>query len=102
MNAELLRQKLLASARAHARVHPPSDHVPYAFEKRIMARLASREMPDAWAAWGAMLWRAVAPCFALMLVAGIGSYVIRPSSEDFGAQLNAVLIADLDVAGDAP
>lgn len=98
MNAEPLRQKLLASAR----VHPPSDRVPYAFEKRIMAQLRKREFPDAWTAWGALLWRAVGPCFALMLVAGIGSYVIRPSSEDLGSQLDAVLIADLDVAGDAP
>lgn len=98
MNAELLRQKLLASARAH----PPSDRVPYAFEKRIMARLSGRELPDAWSAWGALLWRAVGPCFALMLVAGIGSYVIHPTSEDLGSQLDAVLIADLDVAGDAP
>jgi hypothetical protein len=98
MNAELLRQKLLASARAH----PPSDRVPYAFEKRIMARLRGREVPDAWSAWGALLWRAVAPCFALMLMAGIGSFVVHPTPEDIGTQLDAVLLADLDVAGDAP
>ncbi len=98
MNTEPLRRKLLASARAHA----PSDCVPYAFEKRIMARLGHREIPDVWAAWGALLWRAVAPCFALMLMAGIGSFVMSPSSEDLGNQLDAVLLADLDVAGDAP
>jgi hypothetical protein len=100
MNLEPLRQKLIASARAHT----PSDHVPYAFEKRIMARLRSRPAPDAWAAWGTLLWRAVAPCFALMLMACIGSFVVQPtSSEDLGSQLNAVLIADLDVTtADAP
>lgn len=98
MNAEPLRQKLLASARAH----PPSDRVPYAFEKRIMSRILNREAPDAWAAWGFVLWRAVAPCFALMLMAGVGSYAVNPASEDLGSQLDAVLLADLDVAGDAP
>lgn len=98
MKAESLRQKLLAAARADR----PSDRVPYAFEKRIMARLRNRELPDAWATWSAILWRAVGPCFALMLVAGIGSYVVNPSTEDIGSQLDAVLIADLDVSGDAP
>jgi len=98
MNDEPLRQKLLASARAH----PPSDRVPCAFEKRIMSRIRSRDVPDAWSAWGAILWRAVAPCFALMLMAGIGSFIMQPASEDIGIQLDRVLFADLDVAGDAP
>ncbi len=31
MNVDELRRKLIAAARAN----PPSDHVPYAFEKRI-------------------------------------------------------------------
>ena len=98
MNDEPLRQKLLASARAH----PPSDRVPCAFDKRIMSRTRSRDVPDAWSAWGAILWRAVAPCFALMLMAGIGSFIMQPASEDIGIQLDRVLFADLDVAGDAP
>ncbi|MGE3311778.1 MAG: hypothetical protein AB7O66_17565 [Limisphaerales bacterium] len=98
MKAELLRQKLLASARTH----PPSDRVPYAFEKRIMSRLRLRETPDAWSAWGSILWRAVAPCFALMLLAGIGSYAVHPTPEDFATQLDAVLLADLDVGGGIP
>jgi len=98
MNPEILRQKLIASARTTT----PSDQVPYAFEKRVMACLRGREVPDAWAAWDTLLWRAVAPCFALMLMACIGSYVIHPTSDDLGSQLDAVLMADLDVAGDAP
>ena len=36
MNLAELERKLIAAARAN----PPSDRVPYAFEKRIMARLA--------------------------------------------------------------
>ena len=38
MNLAELERKLIAAARAN----PPSDRVPYAFEKRIMARLAAR------------------------------------------------------------
>ena len=35
MNINLLQEKLIRAARHH----PPSEHVPYAFEQRIMARL---------------------------------------------------------------
>ena len=45
MNLAELEQKLVAAARAN----PPSDGVPYAFEKRIMARLATRPVMDDWA-----------------------------------------------------
>lgn len=92
MNPELIRQKLLAVARHD----PPSDHVPYAFEKRVMSRLAGREVPDAWAALGGLLWRAVAPCCALMILVGAGSAALAPRADDLGAQLDAVLLADLD------
>ena len=99
MNPEPLRQKLVAAARA---AEPPSDHVPYAFEKRIMARLPGRQVPDSWAAFGALLWRAVLPCCAMMLIAGASSMAtaaIRPANDDLGAQLDAVLLADLDTSG---
>ena len=43
MNLAELERKLIAAARAN----PPSDRVPYAFEKRIMARLAARS-PCRW------------------------------------------------------
>lgn len=98
MNPEFLRQKLIAAARTEA----ASDRVPYAFEKRIMNRLAGREVPDAWAAWGASLWRAVAPCFAVMLLAGIGAAAWDSTGDDWHDQIDAVLVADLDTAGDVP
>jgi len=71
MNLEPLRSKLLAAARAH----PPSDRVPYAFEKRILARLTGRSLPDHWAFWARALWRAAAPCVALPLLLGVWSFV---------------------------
>ena len=71
MNLETLRQKLLAAARAN----PPADRVPYAFEKRIMARLAEPPALDLAALWARALWRAAAPCAAFMLLLGVWSFV---------------------------
>ena len=53
MNLAELERKLIAAARAN----PPSDRVPYAFEKRIMARLAAWPVADSWALWARALWR---------------------------------------------
>jgi hypothetical protein len=99
MNPELLRQKLVAAARA---AEPPSDRVPYAFEKRIMARLAGRPVTDPWSALAGFLWRAVLPCCAVMLIAGASTFAIPSPHEDLGAQLDAVLLADLDTGTETP
>ncbi len=64
MNLDDLQQKIFAAARAL----PPTDHVPFAFEKRIMAKLAACPALDAWGLWSQLLWRAAAPCVAIMLV----------------------------------
>jgi len=63
MKPAALHKKLMAAARA-AR---PSDHVPYAFEKRIMARLRGNATLDALGHWTRALWRAAVPCFAITL-----------------------------------
>jgi hypothetical protein len=62
-----LQERLLAAARASS----PSDAVPHAFEKRIMARLADRSLPDLWALWGRTLWRAVVPSLVIVLMLGV-------------------------------
>ena len=80
MNWEPLRQKLLSAARAQ----PPSDRVPYAFSKRIMARLAQPPAPDPSALWARALWRAAAPCVAFTVLLGVWSFV--------GAQNNSVML----------
>jgi len=59
LNLAELNRKLIAAARAN----PPSDQVPYAFEKRIIARLKAPV-----ALWSRALWRAAAPCVAVMLL----------------------------------
>jgi hypothetical protein len=99
MNVDQLQQKLIAVARAH----PPSDHVPYAFEKRIMARLAGEGIGDRLNVWTRLLWRAAAPCLGITVIlsvltltsGGVGSREV-PLSE----ALETTVYAALTVPGD--
>jgi len=101
MNLEPLRQKLLSVARAH----PPADRVPYAFEKRIMARLAQSSALDLPALWARALWRAAAPCVALTLLLGVWSFVGAQNhsggpdltdSDDFAQHFERTMLAAVD------
>jgi hypothetical protein len=76
MNLDELENKLFASAR----LNPPSERVPYAFEKRIMRLIASHPALDHWALWSRALWRAGAPCGAIMLLLSMWSFVAAPSA----------------------
>ena len=62
-----LHDKLIAAARKT----PADDRVPYAFERRILARIASSVRPDPWLEWGGALWRAALPCLAIMALCGV-------------------------------
>ena len=42
--------------------------MPFAFAKRIIARLPGRAAPDPWALWSHALWRAAALCVGVMLL----------------------------------
>jgi len=75
MNLEQLQRKLLAVARAN----PPRQDVPYAFEQRVVARLTPRVVLDDWAFWSRGLWRATAPCVAIMRLFGTWA-VLAPQS----------------------
>jgi hypothetical protein len=95
MNLAELERKLIAAARAN----PPSDRVPYAFEKRIMARLAARPAADGWAFWARALWRAAAPCAAIMLLLGAWSWLTPESgasASDLSQDLEQTLLAAVD------
>lgn len=101
MNLETLRQKLLATARAN----PPADRVPYAFEKRIMARLAEQPALDLAALWARALLRAAAPCVAVMLLLGVWSFIgaqnnfgaTSPAgSEDFAQHFEQTMLAAVE------
>jgi hypothetical protein len=102
MNLAQLREKLMAAARAN----PPGDTVPYAFEKRIMARIASpgaESSPDLLALWSRVLWRAAAPCVALSLALGIWNFVAadhNSSAETLAADLEETVYAPFNSLGD--
>lgn len=102
MNLNELQRKLTAAARAHA----PSDRVPYAFEKRILSRLAAHPVPDSLALWAQALWRAALPCLAIVMLMGATSFlipqdtttteaVIRPTTE-FTQEFENTLLAVVD------
>jgi len=69
MNLSKLHAKLIAAARSN----PPAETMPYAFEKRIMARLETRAVEDSWALWGKALWRGAFACLALAVGLSIWS-----------------------------
>jgi len=102
MNLDELQQKLIATARAN----PPSDAVPYAFEKRILAQIAARPALDGLALWSRALWRATAPCAAIMLLLCAWSFFASnsgPPPADLTQEFeNTVLAAsDQDSAADS-
>jgi len=77
MDQNHLLNKLLAAARQR----PPGETVPYAFEKRVMARLSARPIEDSLALWGQALWRAAALCMTVSVLFGAWSAWPRQSSE---------------------
>ena len=92
MNLQKLQQKLLAAARSN----PPSDHVPYAFEKRIMAHL-SKPVMDVWSAWGRSLWRAAAACAVVSALLGGWTVQTSPTEKmDLGQAFENTVFAALD------
>ena len=100
MNLDDLHKKLIAVARAN----PPSDRVPYAFEQRVMAHLRSQTRTDKWTLWSMALWRAAAPCVAIMLLTGIWVYFAadsNTSSDPLAVALENTVLASLDSAGDS-
>jgi hypothetical protein len=96
MNLADLQSKLIAAARAN----PPSDRVPYAFEKRIMAHVAGRAPADPWTLWGRALWRAAAPCVAIMLLLAAWSVLTpqraAPATTNLSQALEQTLLAAVD------
>jgi hypothetical protein len=71
MNLAELERRLLAAAR----LHQPSDHVPYGFEQRVRAHCSARPTLDRWAWWAGVLWRASAPCLAIVLFLSAWAWV---------------------------
>jgi hypothetical protein len=99
MNIGELQKKLLAVARANK----PSDAVPYAFEKRIIARVVSRSALDGWSLWNRALWQAAAPCVALMLLLGAWTLISSPTesaAQSLASDLESAVYAPFDNLGE--
>lgn len=99
MKLEQLQAKLLAAARTT----PPNDRVPYAFEKRVLARLAAQPATDGAALWARALWRGAVPCVAVTLVLTALSFTLvssdtspNASSADLSQQFEQTLFASVD------
>jgi hypothetical protein len=92
MNLQKLQLKLLAAARKN----PPSDRVPFAFEKRIMAHLA-KPIVDAWIFWERALLRAAAACVVGMALLGGWSYQTSTNEKtDLSQDFENTVFAALD------
>ncbi|MSU64161.1 MAG: hypothetical protein EXS31_17515 [Pedosphaera sp.] len=96
MNLEKIQRKLIEVARSS----PPSDRVPLAFERRIMAALATSAEVDPWLALSRALWRAAVPAVGIMcmmslwaLLAGDPSLI---TSDNLAADLESSVLAPLD------
>ena len=101
MNFVELQRKLIAAARANV----PGDRVPYAFEKRVMALLASRVAPQNLDLWVRGLWRAAVSCVAVALLCGAWSLFtpkITTSSTDLSQEFENTLLASVDQGDQAP
>ncbi len=94
MDLNELQRKLFAQARSV----PSSDAVPYAFEKRVMARL--QEAPaDSWLLWGRGLWRAAAACVGISLLLSLWS--AWPVSDKEPVTLESAVFAAAEEPSDA-
>jgi hypothetical protein len=95
MNIADLHRKLISAAKAN----PPSNNVPYAFEKRIMAGLKGRPTLDQWGLWAGALWRATVPCVAITVLLSAWSFFTpsaKPVSSDLSQAIENTVLAAVE------
>ena len=95
MNVVDLEKKLIQAAKQDR----PSDKVPYAFEKRIMAVIRPLPTPDSWSLWAGALWRGAVPCLGLMLLLSVWSFVpgVNPTpSNNLSQEMDNTVLAAID------
>jgi len=101
MNLVELQKKLIAAARTEVL----DDRVPYAFEKRVGALLASRVAPQNLDLWVHGLWRAAVSCVVVAMLCGAWT-LLTPSTlagaEDLSQNFESTLLASVDQGDQAP
>lgn len=96
MNLVELERRLIAAARAN----PPSDTVPVAFEKRVMARLAELRAPDYAVFWARGLWRGALASIAAAVAAFALYMVVVPRADEgdfFADQFESAMLAAVEL-----
>jgi hypothetical protein len=95
MNPSELQAKLIRAAQNE----PLPDHVPYAFEKRIMAGIAMVSPVNFWALWGRPLWHGALSCVAITLLCGVWALASAPkrdTSDSFAQDFDGTVLASLN------
>ncbi len=91
-----LEKKLIAAAR----MQTPSDRVPHAFQKRVMAHITARPVSDVLAIWAQALWRSAGACLAIVLLLGaISMFASKnkpPAPADLSQAFEKTMLAALD------
>ena len=89
-----LEKKLVSAARKNV----PSDHVPFSFEKRVMARLNEGSQNEESTSWVRALWWSAGACAAIALAVGVWSFV--PANQDdvasFSRDLEETILASAE------
>jgi hypothetical protein len=101
MNLAELQKKLIAVARTEVL----DDRVPYAFEKRMSALLASRVAPQNLDLWVRGLWRSAISCVAVAMLCGAWTFftpATSASSDDLSQNLETTLLSSVDQNDQAP
>ncbi len=95
MDLHELERKLIAAARAN----PPSDRVPYAFEKRITSLLHARSVLNPETLWAQALWRSAAVYLGIVLVVGaVAHFALQTSrsTTDLSQDFEQTMLAAVD------
>jgi hypothetical protein len=95
MNLVELQRKLTNAAR----LQPANQHVPYAFEKRVMALMAARKASNPAVFWARGLWRAAISCVVLAVLLGAVSLMTPAASrvsQDLSQDFENTLLASVD------
>lgn len=89
-----LQNKLIAAGK----LETPSDRVPYAFQKRVMAQVLARPISAA-AMWADALWRSAGACLAIVaVIAAVAAYSDHsapPPTPDLALEFEKTMMAAL-------
>jgi hypothetical protein len=92
MNSQDLQKKLMAAARAT----PPSDAVPFAFEKRVMAILRDHSPENPVTGWVQAFWRGAIASVAVAMICGAWLTFYDSNNSELSQDLEHTIMASLD------